>query len=326
VYVLTWRRHTDDVTGARAEGSASDEAHAARGGSEADDEAATSAGERFFDAEVTDRRVAPRLLLERHQDEGVETFGVLRKVGFDDPDLGTFVVPADSETFRSDLTSVPALFTWLVPRTGNHLPAAILHDGLVHDDAEPASYIGPTITREQADLVFRNAMADLGTERVRRWLIWTAVALATALTSTAKGGMQPRWRWFSVVAGTLAAVVALGVLATIDVFDGCTILPWMGDRVWWRELAGGAAGAIVIPAALALAWGRLWRAGLIACITLALLLHATVVLAVLTTLFQFVESPSGTVASVRRAVRLPVIAGLVAFAGVIVAVLWWRCP
>ncbi|MDQ3351507.1 MAG: hypothetical protein M3501_06050, partial [Actinomycetota bacterium] len=70
----------------------------------------------------------------------------------------------------------------------------------------------------------------------------------------------------------------------------------------------------------------LWRAGLIACITLALLLHVTFVLAVLTVFFQFVESPSRAIASVRRVIRVPVIAGLVAFTGMIVAVLWWRCP
>ena len=56
-----------------------------------------------------------------------------------------------SETFRSgacgpgglptDLTSVPWLFTWLVPKTGAHLPAALLHDGLVGDHDDPPSYL-----------------------------------------------------------------------------------------------------------------------------------------------------------------------------------------
>lgn len=286
------------------------------------------AGERFFDAEVEPGggRAPARIVLERHEDDGVETFAVVRRFGFDDPDMGTFVVPADVETFRSDLTSVPILFTWLVPRTGNHLPAALLHDGLVHEADEPPSYSGPAVTREQADLIFRNAMSDLGTGRVRRWLIWTAVALATALTSEERGGMQPRWRWFSVVAGSLAAIVALGVLATIDLFDECTILPWMGDGVWWRELMGGAAAAIVIPTLLALAWGRLWRAGLIAGVTLALLLHVTVVLAGLTAVFQFVESPSAALRTLRRAAQPRVAAAAAAFLAVIAAVLVWRCP
>lgn len=62
--------------------------------------------------------------------------------GYEDP----FVVPAGRD-FRSDLTSVPALFTWLVPRTGFHLPAALVHDGLVQDPGKPLSYLGPSVTR-----------------------------------------------------------------------------------------------------------------------------------------------------------------------------------
>ena len=285
------------------------------------------AGERFFDAESPGSTAPARILLERREEGGIETFQLLRRFGYRDARLDEpFIVPADIESFRSDLTSVPVLFTWLVPRTGNHLPAALLHDGLISTPGEPASYLGPAVTREQADRIFRDAMSDLGTGRVRRWLIWTAVALATALTSAEKGGMLPRWRWFGVVAGTLAAVVALGVLATIDLFDGCSVLPWMGGRSWWSELLGGAAFAIVIPALLATLWGRLWRAGLIACVALALLLHVTVLLAALSTVYQLIESPRQALAGARRALTPPVFVAVLALVAVVMVVLWRRCP
>ena len=71
----------------------------------------------------------PRIVLERHSEEGVETFALERRLAYRDRHLGELLVPADAG-FRTDLTSVPALFTWLVPKTGAHLPAALLHDAL----------------------------------------------------------------------------------------------------------------------------------------------------------------------------------------------------
>ncbi len=55
-----------------------------------------------------------------------------RRIAYRDRHLGELLVPRVTRTFRTDLTSVPALFTWLVPKTGLHLPATLLHDGLIH--------------------------------------------------------------------------------------------------------------------------------------------------------------------------------------------------
>jgi len=280
------------------------------------------AGERFFDAESAGMTGPARICLERHEVDGKETFQIVRRFGFRDKGFDEpFIVPADPEMFRSDLTSVPVLFTWLVPRTGNHLPAALLHDGLVYPPGEPASYTGPEVSREQADGIFRNAMADLGTGWLRRWLVWTAVILATALTD-----LRPRWRWVPVVAGTLAAVSILGVLATIDLFDQCTVLPWMADRSWLGELAYGAMAALGIPLVLSLLWGRLYKAGIVACLALAFLLHVTVLLALLSAVYQVIESPRAAWATVRRYVTPSVLAGVLAYGGMIAFVVWWRCP
>ncbi len=75
---------------------------------------------RFYDGgapgEPADRGSPPRIVLERHDESGVENFSLTRTLGYDDRELGELLVPARTD-FRTDLTSVPWLFTWLVPRT-----------------------------------------------------------------------------------------------------------------------------------------------------------------------------------------------------------------
>src|SRR5690606_32795154 len=99
-------------------------------------------------------------------------------------------------------------------------------------------------------------------------LMWAGVMLATCWSALA-----PRWWWRTLVAGTLGVVGALGVLAPLDVLDVVDVLPWMGDRPWWVEVLGGAAGAVAIPAALAVLGARRRRVAVIAGVALAFLLH-----------------------------------------------------
>jgi len=257
----------------------------------------------------------PRIVLERHSEEGVETFALERRLAYRDRHLGELLVPADAD-FRTDLTSVPALFTWLVPKTGAHLPAALLHDALVAGRDDPASYVsteGHVVDRVEADRVFRDAMADTGTGVIRRWIVWSAVTVATIFVGRAVP-WSPLKHWsYRMAAGvTIAAIVYLGYSATGDLFDvswvGAVDVPWMGDRPWWAEVAGGFAGAIVLPLALSLLWGRLRMAGAIAGVTLAVLLHVTVGLAVIGASYLALE---------RLARRSPVAAWVLA--GVVVA-------
>jgi hypothetical protein len=229
------------------------------------------------------------------------------------------LVPADADKFRSDLTSVPAAFTWLIPRTGIHLPAALVHDGLVYGKNEDPSYLSEgnrPVTRMQADVILRDAMADLGTSVARRWLIWAAVTLATIWAGAwtkvhpapkdnpnAKPVVVPQKlknSYYRVAAfGSLAAIGVLGIIATLDWFDKWNVLFWMDDRAWYLETLYGAAGAIVIPLILSLFWLQLWKAGVIAGIALAFLLHVTIVVLVLTLAFQGIEFLFGGRASAR---------------------------
>jgi hypothetical protein len=249
----------------------------------------------FYDG-VTDDPVRVQL-----QQLAQKDFRMLRAIGYVDPHHEErFLVPADLATFETDLTSVPAVFLWLVPSVGTHLPAALLHDGLVCDPAkEPRTYVGPEIDREEADRIFRDAMKVLGTPRLRRWLVWAAVSLATAWEA-----LRPRAWWRGLVIGTLGLIALLGIVATLDVFDVWDVLPWMGDRPWWYELIAGATFAVVIPALLSLLWGRLRMAALIAGVNLALLLHVTIavaaVLGVYFAIEKLVSLPEGRGPSIRK--------------------------
>lgn len=239
----------------------------------------------------------PQIVLRRLTEAGGEDFAMDRRIAYRDRHLGELLVPRETGSFRTDLTSVPALFTWLVPKTGRHLPAALVHDGLVYAPGTPPTYVstaGFDVKRAEADRVLRDAMADSGTAVVRRWLVWSAVATVTMLSGAGTGwSTGRRWYYRGVAAGTVVLVALLGVCATLDLFDVSvpTVpqLPWMADRVWWLELLGGLAGAVVVPGLVGLFWGRFRIAGWVIGISLALLLHVTVVLLGLTGLYQAAE-------------------------------------
>lgn len=182
-------------------------------------------------------------------------------VGADEPN-GPFeytVSATDDDLLETDLASVPQLLTWLVPKSGRHLPAALVHDALVDDAA---------IDRFEADRRFRDGMGDLGVGLVRRWLMWTAVSLKTIQK---RGTTSLR---LGVIA-TIAAVVVLGTLATVNLVTDRTLVPWMGSRGLLAELVLGLSGAIVVPMAIAvLLWRPIRIAGVIAGVAAAVLFHA----------------------------------------------------
>ncbi len=215
-----------------------------------------------------------------------EAFKLRFPIGYHDTKTDrVIVVPGNLDTFTTDLTSVPKFFTWLIPRTGPHLPAAILHDGLVHRKDEAPTYVSDAvIERGEADRILRDAMGRLGISLVRRWLIWATVLIATLAEST------DRTRWRITLAVTGLAIAVLGSAATIDLVDLGSPLPWMGERSTPFELATGSVAAIVISAVLSVAWGRRWLAGMIFCSALALLVHVTIAIALVYSTFSVVES------------------------------------
>ncbi|MFC7403666.1 DUF1353 domain-containing protein [Georgenia alba] len=227
---------------------------------------------RFFDLDDGGPLRLELRSIDGHDFTLLRQFGY-RTRGYDEP----FVVPADLAGFATDLASVPGVFTWLVPRSGDFLPAAILHDALVD-----GAHRGPRVDRVEADRLFRTAMAGLGTGRVRAWLMWAAVSTATMWHT---GRLAVR----VALVGLVGVVVAIGALATLDLLDVWNHLPWMGRRSLPAELLGGAAAAVAIPTVLSFSWGRLWRAGAIVGVALALLLHVTVAVALLFGVYRLLE-------------------------------------
>jgi len=86
-----------------------------------------------------------------------------------------WVIP---EGFVTDFASVPKPLTGLIPRSGRHNAAAVLHDWL---------YVTRPLPRKEADRLFLEAMADSGVTIPHRGLMWAAVRL---------GGWAP-WHWQS---------------------------------------------------------------------------------------------------------------------------------
>lgn len=258
----------------------------------------------FFNGVSTSSDREPEVLLRRVLVDGRERFGLLTPIAFWDIDYDRpHVVPADVEKFHSDLTSVPFVFTWLVPRTGTHLLAALLHDGLVGGDRATRHYRGPLVSREEADLIFRRALCSLGVSRARAWLMWTAVTLATIHAELQSRSLRARIRWGLMIA-TLGLVTGFGLMSTLDLFDAVEIVPWMSDRPWPIELLTGALAATTIPAALSVLWGRLWRAGMIAGISLAWLLHVSILVLALAAGFWVVERVGSTCSDQIGSIRL----------------------
>ncbi len=195
---------------------------------------------RCFRAAGTDGPVA-RVVLEQVADK---YFALREGFHYVAPGRATIeVAPSDLRDGRTDLTSVPQAMTWFVGRYGRHTPAALLHDALLHRAAQPAQRDGtsPLPGYEDADDVFREALACLRVPPLRRTTMWAAVSFGTRLRA---GGAATA----GVVAWFVAFVLGTAMLVTAAM---------VGDLV----LLGIALAA---PFVGALLWGRQYRAGVVA--------------------------------------------------------------
>ena len=273
--------------------------------------------DKFFDPEIGPGS-GLHIVIRHGDDEAAEEWFMERRIAYSDSHFDKPIsVPRDRATFVTDLTSVPMLFTWLVPRTGNHLAAALVHDALT----PPFSVVGTPdwdgpdkVTQLQADRVFRDAMGDLGTPRLRRWLVWSAVSIPTArLVDKVRGYLAY---------ASIAVIVVLGWFATLDLFDQGKWLPWMGDRPWTRELLFGGLMAVAIPAFLALLWPKGMRtAGLVVGVAVAALLHITVAVASISAAYQVLEHGVHVWDRPARATKI----GLTLLAAGVIVLTIWMC-
>ncbi len=184
-----------------------------------------------------------RVVLEQ---TGPTKFRILEPFRYDDEHTGeSFVVPdprwGDQET---DLASVPGILQWFVPRYGQHTLPALLHDQLVDHDLVDR--------REYADRIFRDAMGEQGVRFVRRWLMWTAVSIATIV----KGR---RWTLLPIVVWLLG-FAALAFRLTPP-FASWSVWPFsaLSGVPWWTAAIAAVAG----PPVLGAMWTRRYLVGVI---------------------------------------------------------------
>lgn len=172
------------------------------------------------------------------------------------------------EGFETDLSSVPRVVSWVVPAVGSHLGPSLLHDALIVDDGDDPTHDGPPVSREEADRMFRDAMAHVGTSGARRWMVWSAVSLATMWSTRTAPLVQSRlllrvpkrlrdlvgmpWPRVQLLVWGLALVFGI-VVHLLDIVDaGGWSHPWLGDRSLAVEAPLSIAVWLLLPPIVAL--------------------------------------------------------------------------
>jgi hypothetical protein len=198
----------------------------------------------------SDERVV-RMLTDRLIRDGRSADEALAAV----EDARTFTPSTENPT---DLASIPRYMRWFESAYGLHTLAAIIHDDLIVKEPNK----GPLHSDTLSDRFFREMMRSAGVRWLKRWIMWSAVALRSRW---AAGGP----RRASVLIWLLLA--AAGITAAVWAF-GSRFLAWP-DPID-RPLI--LAFALVLPFAAAPLWGRQYGAGLVAAIAALWILPAAV--------------------------------------------------
>lgn len=124
-----------------------------------------------------------------------------------------FVVPVGMGT---DFASVPRPFVWFIPRYGKYTRAAILHDYLWRFKA-----LDGEISWADADGLFRRTLRELDVAFLRRWIMWSAVRLASMTKRQASKGrfaQIPRALACALLAIVVVGPPAIVIVASLAVF------------------------------------------------------------------------------------------------------------
>ncbi|MGI8427010.1 MAG: DUF1353 domain-containing protein [Actinomycetota bacterium] len=116
-------------------------------------------------------------------DEDGDKFWLLTaSLSYTDPSGKTHLVPDPCVPlriphFRTDLASIPGIFTWFVPTYGVHTKAAVVHDFLCQT-------LETKEDRFDADKVFRDGLRELKVKGLRRFFMGSAVSWGSMLGVT----------------------------------------------------------------------------------------------------------------------------------------------
>jgi hypothetical protein len=109
------------------------------------------------------------------------------------------------------------MFVWLLPRYGRYTKAAILHDHLWGEE------VPRTISRRDADGIFRQAMRQLEVPFLRRWIMWAAVRWGALVTPDGRRGWlkeAPRVLLVTILAAPIVFPPAVLVMVALVLFWG----------------------------------------------------------------------------------------------------------
>ncbi|MEE3853126.1 DUF1353 domain-containing protein [Gordonia sp. LSe1-13] len=168
-------------------------------------------------------------------------------------DARTYVPRDDSPT---DLATIPRFLRWFENSYGKHTLAAMIHDELITEQPDRGALGSDSLS----DRFFREMMRSSGVPFLRRWIIWSAVALRTRWVA---GGLRMwsvvGWLVLSVV-GISCAALAVGSLVFDLSWPTLTVaLSWPNASTYW--LLGVAVILIFVAAPL---WGNQIGAGIVA--------------------------------------------------------------
>jgi hypothetical protein len=168
-------------------------------------------------------------------------------------DARTFTPTAENPT---DLASIPRYMRWFETSYGAHTLAAIIHDDLILD--EPNA--GPLEDDTLSDRFFREMTKSAGVPWLKRWIMWSAVALRTRW---AVGGV----RRLSVLVWLLLS--ATGIISFVWAVGSATF-GWDDPVDSWALLVV----ALVLPFVAAFLWGKQYGASIVAAIAALWILPA----------------------------------------------------
>ena len=158
-------------------------------------------------------------------------------------DARTFTPTTENPT---DLASIPRYLRWFESSYGAHTLAAIIHDDLIVDVPNG----GPLGDDTLSDRFFREMMRSAGVPWLKRWIMWSAVALRSRW---AVGGI----RRLSVI---VWLVLSAAGIASFVWAVGSASLGWDSPSDTWALLLI----AVVLPFAAAFLWGEQYGAGIVA--------------------------------------------------------------
>lgn len=135
----------------------------------------------------------------------------------------SFTIP---KHFETDFASVPRLFRWLVPISGEYTKAAVVHDFLWRTNA---------VSKRDADGIFRRMLRELDVPVLRRYVMWGAVRI---------GGLLKGARPLEILVIVLLALLVLPfalpatlvVMAVLAVLWTVEMLIWAVARLFGKKL------------------------------------------------------------------------------------------